>query len=616
MGTHGQTNWYAQVQGSLDWIKLIGRPSARRWMGRLVLPAACVILSACGAPSAAAPTPEPTAVATAAPLELPTAVAPAIPDAPDGLVTSLEDVKQATIQIASKGNFVPFGETDGQSYSGSGSGFIIDSSGIAVTNNHVVTGAALIEVYVGGEDKPRNARVLGVAECSDLAVIDIEGDGFAYLGWAEGNIRAGLSVYTAGFPLGDPEYTITSGVVSKEQANGESSWASVERVIEHDATIRHGNSGGPLITADGQVVGVNYAGREGGPYYAIGRDEALALIDALRARESVTSIGLNGQAIRTESVSGIWVSSVESGSPLGNAGVKPGDFLTRLEGLELAMDGTMADYCQILRSRDAGAVMSLQVYRPGTKEMLEGEVNGRPLMPVTRPTASAIPPTPSATPATTSQVIALDPGTIDVAQARSSADAARSQYRQLDFETFDRAGITRRTWQEDGDSILRDTFYRLIVREARLLRKSYWRPRGSEQALSSSYIIEVDAALDTKGATGGVGIAFDGQSMADGLNFIIRSDNTWQVVGFHQGTFAAEYSSEPMATTAIIDGVNRLRVWRTPDGTSFWINNTPVGVLQTSPFSGGFVGIAAYGGADVSAPITLIADNFRVLQAQ
>jgi S1-C subfamily serine protease len=525
-------------------------------------------------------------------------------------------VKLATIQIVSKGNFVPFGETDGRSSAGSGSGFIIDPSGIAVTNNHVVTGAALIEVYVGGEDKPRNARVLGVAECSDLAVIDIEGDGFDYLEWFDGEILAGTSVFAAGFPLGDPEYTITRGVVSKERANGESTWASVERVIEHDATIRPGNSGGPLVTDDGRVLGVNYAGKEGGPYYAIGRDEALALIEPLRASENVTSIGLNGRAIRGEDISGIWVSSVESGSPLSNAGIKPGDFLTRLEGLELAMNGSMSDYCQILRSRNASDVMSIQVYRPGTGELLEGEVNGKPIEPVGQAAPSATAAPAGDTNQTVSQVVAIGPGEVDVAQARAGADAARGQYRELDFETFDRAGITRHSWQEDGDSILRNAYYRLIVREANALRTSYWRPRGEEQRLGSSYFAELDVAFDTQGATGGVGIAFDGQDTVNGLTFIIRSDNTWQVVGFQNGSYAQEYSSEPVATTAIVDGVNRLRVWRTPDGTSFWINNTPVGTLRSTPFGGGLVGVAAYGGANVSTPISVIADNFRVLQAR
>ncbi|WP_343390223.1 serine protease [Candidatus Amarobacter glycogenicus] len=136
---------------------------------------------------------------------------------------------------------------------GRGSGFIIDPSGIAVTNNHVVTGAALLKVWVGGESQPRNARILGVSGGADLAVIDIEGDGFPYLDWYTGSVDVGLDVYAAGFPLGDPEYTLTRGIVSKARTSGETSWASVDDVIEHDATINPGNSGGPLLTSDGKL---------------------------------------------------------------------------------------------------------------------------------------------------------------------------------------------------------------------------------------------------------------------------------------------------------------------------------------------------------------------------
>ena len=143
---------------------------------------------------------------------------------------------------------------------GRGSGVIIDDSGVAVTNNHVVTGAAILRVFVGGESQPRNARIVGVSECSDLAVIDIEGDGYPYLEWFDGQIYAGLDVFAAGFPLGDPEFTLTKGIVSKARTRGETNWASV---IEHDANINPGNSGGPLVTTDGKVIGINYASSRG-----------------------------------------------------------------------------------------------------------------------------------------------------------------------------------------------------------------------------------------------------------------------------------------------------------------------------------------------------------------
>jgi len=298
------------------------------------------------------------------------------------LVTSLADVKSAVVQIEAQGTFVDpdFGEYSG---AGRGSGFIINPSGLVITNNHVVTGSALLKVWVGGDtNKVYNAQIVAVSECSDLALIDIEGDGFPYLEWYPDDITVGLEVYAAGFPLGDPEYTLTKGIVSKEQAGGESSWASVNQVIEHDATINPGNSGGPLVTEDGQVVGVNYASyAAAGQFFAIGRDTTLQIVDQLKSGDDVDSLGINGVAILTDddTLSGIWVSSVKSGSSADGAGIEPGDFITSLEGLPLAMDGSMASYCDIIRTQGDDNTLSMEVMRFQTNESLEGQFNGRAL---------------------------------------------------------------------------------------------------------------------------------------------------------------------------------------------------------------------------------------------
>src|SRR5690606_16747725 len=98
-----------------------------------------------------------------------------------GAVSGVDQVKQATIQIEAQGSFIDPQMGALYNATGRGSGCIIDPEGIAVTNNHVVTGAALIKVWVGGESTPRNARILGVSECWDLAVIDIDGSDFPYL---------------------------------------------------------------------------------------------------------------------------------------------------------------------------------------------------------------------------------------------------------------------------------------------------------------------------------------------------------------------------------------------------------------------------------------------------
>jgi len=299
-----------------------------------------------------------------------------------GAVSNLQDVRGAVIQIESQGTFVDpeWGQYSG---AGRGSGFIIDPTGIAVTNNHVVTGAALLKVWVGGDtSKTYNARVLGVSECSDLAVIDIDGEGFPYLDWFDRPVQVGLEVYTAGFPLGDPEYTLTKGIVSKEKTNGETNWASIDSVIMHDATINPGNSGGPLIDSSGKVVGINYAAyKTADQYFAIGRDVAVPIINTLRGGQNVDSGGINGTAVVSEdgSLSGIWVSSVASGSPAEKSGLTGGDIITTLESFPISGDGTMADYCDILRTHSPNDTLSLEVLRFATNEFLEGQLNGRNL---------------------------------------------------------------------------------------------------------------------------------------------------------------------------------------------------------------------------------------------
>lgn len=344
---------------------------------------------ACGAITGNDPTPEPEATAvvdlqpTTPPVEEPTTapVDEPVEEPAGGPISNLQDVENAVIRIVARGTFIDPQVGLQLNAAGSGSGFIIDESGIAVTNNHVVTGAATLDVYVGEETSPRNARILAVSECSDLAVIDIDGEGFPYLDWYDGTIDVGLDVYAAGFPLGDPEYTLTRGIISKQAADGDTNWASVDRVLQHDAVINPGNSGGPLIDQNGAVVGVNYAGVSSvDQYFAIARDEALAAIDRLRNGEDVTSIGINGTAVTDgENIFGIWVSSVESGSPADNARIEAGDIITSIEDLVLATDGTMADYCDILRTQGPQDTMDIQVLRFATSEVLEGQINGREL---------------------------------------------------------------------------------------------------------------------------------------------------------------------------------------------------------------------------------------------
>lgn len=294
---------------------------------------------------------------------------------------SIDDVEGSTVQILVEGEVRdPEGVTD---FAGSGSGFIIAPSGLVVTNNHVVTGAGTVKVRLAEDDDEVAAKVIGVSECSDLALLQLtEGDDYKALSWYDGEIKPPMDVYAAGFPLGEEEYTVTKGVVSKAEANGQWEWASVSKAIEHDAAIQPGNSGGPLVNDSGQIVGVNYAGYDFAgkgteQYWAISSELAQDVIkDIQEAEGDELSIGVNGQAFVDEEVgvAGVWVSGVKPGGIADKAGIKPGDIITTLNGVALE-SGTMEEYCDVLRSADLEEEISVRVLRFDTEEYLEGNLN-------------------------------------------------------------------------------------------------------------------------------------------------------------------------------------------------------------------------------------------------
>jgi serine protease Do len=299
-------------------------------------------------------------------------------------VDDIDDVKTATIQIQAQGTFIEAGTLDPVEYGSRGSGFFVTSDGIAVTNNHVVTGAGTLKVWVGGDQgQEYGARVLGASECLDLAVIQIDSDDtFPVLGWYEGDIPQALEVYSAGFPLGDPNFTLTKGIVSKADVPQEDSWASLDHVIEHDARIRGGNSGGPLVAENGHVVGVNYAGDDELDYnFAIHRDQVLAVIDDLK-KGDVQSLGINAQAMQPteDGALGIWVTSVKAGGPADKAGIEPGDVITRMGGVTMATQGTLEEYCEVIRTQGDDATIDVEVYRPADNGTYEGQINGDELV--------------------------------------------------------------------------------------------------------------------------------------------------------------------------------------------------------------------------------------------
>jgi serine protease Do len=324
------------------------------------------------------PAPEP----TEPPVTEPPVTEPPVTEPP----FNIADVQQSVVQIQGQGTFVQSDGLAAFNTGFTGTGFVISEDGLVVTNNHVVQGAATLAVSFS-DGETLNARVIGVSECTDLAVIQLTGGGYTPLSFRNDPVTVGLDIFSAGFPAADEvdfdnlDYTLTDGIVGSVDASGETNWASVDGVLQHSAQILGGNSGGPLVDENGDVVGVNYAGsQQFNTNYAISAQDARPVIDRLLAGENVDAIGINGEAMVFDNgLSGIFISSVESGSTADKAGIEPGDILITIENLVVATDGTMSDYCDVLRTQGDDATMDIEIYRPSLDLVLAGQLNGDPI---------------------------------------------------------------------------------------------------------------------------------------------------------------------------------------------------------------------------------------------
>jgi serine protease Do len=233
---------------------------------------------------------------------------------------------------------------------GLGSGFIVDNSGVIVTNAHVVANARSISVMMrDGTVYP--GTVMGTDETNDIAVIRIAAKNLpvATLGNSSQVLIGEWAIAIGnpyGFVLGNPEPTVTTGVISGVGRNllarGEGSGSYLD-MIQTDASINPGNSGGPLVNADGEVIGVNSSiytpsGGSVGLGFAIPINRVRHVVEDLVGPKHAVRrpwVGLRMRYPRTENVreaiaSGAAVASVTPGSPAARAGVQPGDVILQV----------------------------------------------------------------------------------------------------------------------------------------------------------------------------------------------------------------------------------------------------------------------------------------------
>jgi serine protease DegQ len=273
---------------------------------------------------------------------------------------------------------------------GQGSGVIWDGAGIIVTNSHVVAGAGEVEVaFATGERVSADVRATDPR--TDLAVLEVERDGLPAASFAERLPAVGELAVALGNPLGF-ENTATAGIVSglhRDIPSGGQTPALVN-LIQTDAAISPGNSGGALVGAGGRVIGINVAyippeQRAVSLGFAIPAPDVIDVVSQLLEDGTVEHAFLGVQPgpltpqiaerFGIDTDEGIIVLSVVEGSGAESAGVKAGDVITQVDGEPIRQ---VEDLLSALRERSPGDTVTLAILRGGGDEEIEVELTDRP----------------------------------------------------------------------------------------------------------------------------------------------------------------------------------------------------------------------------------------------
>ncbi len=315
-------------------------------------------------------------------------------------------VVQVTSTVVAEDPF--FGTQRGQAL---GSGFVIDKAGHIVTNYHVIEGASEVFVNFSGQDA-MSAKVVGSDPSTDLALLEIDADARALTPLRLGNsdtVSVGDSVVAIGNPFG-LDRTVTAGIVSALHREIESpSGFTIDKVIQTDAAINRGNSGGPLLDARGDVIGVNTqiatAGSEGnvGVGFAVPSNTvsevASEIIEHGKVEHPYIGIAMQtidatvAQTFRLPTDEGVLVTEVQPGSPADDAGLEAGttrvvlngqtyvlggDVITEVDGRSVATADELRD---VVSQKEPGEEITLEITREDRTETVKVELGRRPEAP-------------------------------------------------------------------------------------------------------------------------------------------------------------------------------------------------------------------------------------------
>ncbi len=264
---------------------------------------------------------------------------------------------------------------------GVGTGVVLTSDGEILTNAHVVEDASEVVVRFAGETEPRVAKVLASDLGNDLALLKIDATGLTAATFAKpGSVRIGDTVIAIGYALAlDGGPTVTSGIISALKRTIETESGALNSLIQTDAAISSGNSGGPLVNLKGEVVGINTAVARGDSEsaannigFSISVEEVLVVIEQLRAQangakrqEGFLGVGLTG---REDGGQGAIITNVQADSPADLAGILIDDIVLSVDGEPI--DGQLGLVASI---RDAipGQVVKIEVSRAGKRMIFE-----------------------------------------------------------------------------------------------------------------------------------------------------------------------------------------------------------------------------------------------------
>lgn len=270
---------------------------------------------------------------------------------------------------------------------GVGTGVVLTSDGEILTNAHVVADASKVVVRFAGETEPRVAKILASDVGNDLALIKVDATGLIVATFAKpGSVQIGDTVVAIGYALAlDGGPTVTSGIVSALKRTIETDSGALNSLIQTDAAISSGNSGGPLVNLKGEVVGINTAVARGDSEssannigFSISVDEVLIVIEQLREqangavrKEGFLGVGL---AAREDGGQGAIITNVQPGSPADKAGILIDDVVLAVDGEPI--DG-QAGLVAAIRDAEPGQTVKIEIFRGGERLVFEATLIAR-----------------------------------------------------------------------------------------------------------------------------------------------------------------------------------------------------------------------------------------------